>query len=104
MISKWTQHLANPKDKIAFENEIHGAKRVLDRLKAIIEEKETSMNVQDMSLTSYDNPSWSHKQAHNNGFRQCLASYKNLINLDQKETNDPRNKPIQAGTGPNIPA
>lgn len=91
MISKWTQHLSNPEDKAKFQQEIYGAKRVLDRLRDIVSEKETSMDVQEMSLNSYESPSWAYRQAHNNGFKQCLTAFSNLINLDQKEnTNDPK--------------
>lgn len=97
MISKWTQHLTNPEDKKAFENELRGSKNVLNRLKTLMEEQETSLDYQELSLKAYDNPSWSHKQAHVNGIRQCIAFNKTLLNLDlQKETNDPRTKPIQA--------
>lgn len=90
MITAWTQHLTNPEEKKQFENTVQAAKPVLERLKQLIEQKESSLEFQEMSLTSYDNPNWPYRQAHQNGFKQCLTAYKKLLTLDQKETNNER--------------
>lgn len=85
MITAWTQHLTNPEDKERFKQAVQAAKPVLERLKELVEQKESSMEFQEMSLTSYENPNWPYRQAHQNGFKQCLAAYKKLLTLDQQK-------------------
>lgn len=90
----WTQHLKTQEEKDDFYREVMGSKRVLRRLKDIISSKEFSLDYQEMSEKSYDSPNWAYRQAHRNGFRQCVEGYKKLIDLDQQDDQNEPTKPI----------
>ena len=45
----------------------------------ILDELEKSYNQRERSLIAYDNPSWPEKQAHINGYLNCLAEVRNLL-------------------------
>lgn len=74
MFIEWTKHLKDPKDKADFEKEIVAYKRVLGRLKDILQEKEDAL---------YDSPNWSERQS---GNRETLRYLKKLVDLDQQRT------------------
>jgi hypothetical protein len=82
MISAWTKHLSDPKDKEQFKNSILGSKSVLNRLKALLDEQEAELIKNE---NDYDNPNWAYRQADVNGYRRCLRSITTLITLDPKE-------------------
>lgn len=86
MYTKWTSHLSNIKEKEQFEKEVFGSKAVLNRLKAIIDEQETELGRSETNPKTYDIPNWDYRQAHNNGYRQCLYVLKKLIDLDQQNS------------------
>ena len=76
----WTAHLQNnPKDKKDFEDQLAHSNNVLARLKTIIEDKEKSIDRAEFSVSSYESPGWSHKQAYLNGRRAELAELKQLL-------------------------
>lgn len=81
----WTKHLKDPEEKERLINQIKSAKQVLDRLNTILDEKFDEMERTELSLASYADNNWSHKQAHKNGYKSCLARLKQLINLDQQK-------------------
>lgn len=91
MYVEWTKHIPDEKEKEQFENSVYGAKRVLDRLKAILDEKEKSIDRTETDIAVYNTPSWDYRQAHKNGNRETLGWLKKLVDLDQqklpKETN-----------------
>lgn len=96
MYTRWTQHLSDPQSKTEFQNDIKGAKRVLERLHQMIEEDENALEKSENDQRVYSSPNWSHLQAHRNGNRQTYATIKNLINLDQQKdiiTNDKFTRP-----------
>jgi len=80
----WTKHLPTPEDKERFEKSIYGAKQVLDRLKALIEQEERDLDQTELDPKAYDNPSWAYKQAFKNGFRKGLHFTKTLTDLDKQ--------------------
>lgn len=84
MITKWTSHLQTDKEKEDFEKEVQGAKRVLDRLKTMVEEQEKELNQAEINTKNYEIPNWDYRQAHNNGYRQCLHIMKRIVDLDQR--------------------
>ncbi len=84
MLSIWTKHLKDPKNKEDFEREIVGCSRVLQRLSEIITEMEKESDRSELDIKSYDNPNWSHRAAHKIGSRAALTKVKDLINLDQQ--------------------
>lgn len=85
MLTRWTSHLQDPKEKENFEKEIRGSRLILDRLHQIIVEQEQGLLQAEVSPKNYEIPNWDYKQAHSNGFRQCLGIMKRLTDLNEKE-------------------
>jgi hypothetical protein len=83
MISAWTKHLDTPEDKERFQKEILGSKRVLDRLSQLINEIEVDQDMIERNPKMYELPNWDYRQAHLNGYKQCLKTITTIINLDQ---------------------
>lgn len=88
MKTVWTSHLKDADDKAQYEDNIIHSKWVLTRLGEILESIERGLDRQESSPKAYDSPNWDYRQADANGYRRCLWTIKDLINLDQKETND----------------
>jgi len=86
MISKWTSHLKDPEEKQRFESSILGSKRVLDRQKEIIDEMISELNIAETSPKNYEIPNWDYRQAHNNGYRQCLNVMRKLITIEEDQS------------------
>ena len=84
MYTMWTKHLEDLEEKEKFEKYVLGSKRLLNRLKDILQEQEDALSLGEMSPKNYDSPSWAYKQAHSNGYRQCLNVLKKLVDLDQQ--------------------
>lgn len=84
MYTKWTQDISDPADKEKFKQRILNARGVLDRLREILEDMERDLERAEINPKNYDVPNWSYRQAHANGFRQCIGLIKDLINLDQE--------------------
>jgi hypothetical protein len=82
MISKWTSHLKTPEEKERFRNSVLGSKAVLARLQDIIKEIETEQDQIERDVRVYDTPSWAYRQAHLNGFRDCLSKINKVITID----------------------
>lgn len=81
MLTRWTQHLQDPQEKESFKRDITASKRVLERLKQIIEEDEQSLDKSEFDHRSYGIANWSHLQAHRNGNRQIYAEIKKYLDL-----------------------
>jgi hypothetical protein len=63
----WSAHLRDKQDKLKFETELRSylVNAYFSRLREILRaRKENLLHVSD---PDYDNPSWSHRQAHMNG-------------------------------------
>lgn len=84
MITKWTSHLQNKKEKEDFEKEVRSSRKVLDRMKTIVDEYEKELNAVETTTAQYDSPSWDYRQADNNGYRRCLNQIRRLVDLDQR--------------------
>lgn len=87
MYSVWTKHAKDEEDKIQIEKSIRHSKWILDLQNEILKDVENSLTRQEVSPKSYNSPNWAYRQAHSNGFKQCLQLVKRINNLDQKETN-----------------
>lgn len=85
MQSKWTQHLKTEEEKAEFERDIRNSKFILDRLNQILVDMERELDREEISPRAYDLPNWDYRQAHSNGFRQCLSKIKIITTLDQQE-------------------
>lgn len=85
MYIAWTKHIKDSEEKERFENSILGSKSVLNRLKDILDESEIELNRAETDPRNYETPNWDYRQAHNNGYRQCLSVVRKLIDLDQQK-------------------
>lgn len=90
MITAWTSHLSTDEEKKRFESEIRGSRHVLERLRDLIQADLSGLESSENSAKSYDNPNWAYLQAHKNGSRATYTTLLKLLNLDPKETNDPK--------------
>lgn len=88
MLAAWSQHLRDPEEKARYETSIKHSSWVLDQLNTMLDKVESGLDRQERTPSSYDSPNWDYRQAHANGYRQCLHMIKSLINLDQKDTNE----------------
>lgn len=84
MLTIWTKNLKTTEEQDNFNNQLLGARPVLERLTELLEEKETELGRVERSKSVYANPNWAYLQAHQNGCASMLASIKDLINLDQQ--------------------
>lgn len=76
----WTAHLQNnPDAKKDFESALQHSTVALSRLLEIIEISKDSLDKIENTSSSYDNPGWSHKQAHINGKRAALKDIEQLL-------------------------
>ena len=86
MISAWTKHLKSEEEKTRFKNSVLGSKVVLERLSDILKEIEADQDNIERNPLMYDKPNWDYRQAHLNGYRQCLKTINFILNLDQQDT------------------
>lgn len=88
MITQWTSHLTDPKEKENFKRQIRSAKPVLEHLKLMIEDQIKQTESAEIDAKSFDNPSWAYKQAYKLGYKSILSFTKHVLtDLDQdKET------------------
>lgn len=84
MLTIWTKHIKDEAEKTRFQNSVLGSKLVLTYLSHLLDEMEDELDRSETDIKAYDSPSWSHRQADNNGFRRCLAKVKKIIDLDQQ--------------------
>jgi hypothetical protein len=87
MYSAWTKNLKDPEDIIRFQNTVHSAKPVLDRLIQLIEEEEKALERSETDIRIFDLPNWAERQAFKNGCRSYMNTIKKLIDLDQQRNN-----------------
>lgn len=85
MISKWTSHCKTQEEKQAFQNRVLGSKEVLDRLQTIVKEMCDEQDSIERNPKLYELPNWDYRQAHLNGFKDCLNKINKILNLDQQE-------------------
>ena len=82
----WTQHLKDEEDKTRYEKSLKNSKWILEDLNKILSKLGTEFHKASISPKQYDLRNWDYRQAHSNGYLQCLSQIQDLINLDQKET------------------
>lgn len=89
-VSAWTKNLKTEEDKQKFLGALYRARHVIERVNKLIEENELSLTSSETSPKAYDNPNWHYRQAHANGYRQCLRDFKKLFTLDPEELKNGR--------------
>ncbi len=87
MLTVWTKNLKTQEEKDNFNNQLLGARPVLERLQELLNEKEVELDRSERRLSAYETPNWAYIQAHKNGCASMLQSVKELINLDQQKVN-----------------
>lgn len=87
MLTVWTKNLKTKEEQDNFNNQVLGARPVLERLTDMLDEKLTELERTQLTLKAYDNPNWAYQQAHKNGYAGALTYLKDLINLDQQKAN-----------------
>lgn len=75
----WVKHLKDKQEQQDLEDLLRNTTRVLSRLRDILNEMEES--TQRVREIDYNDPSWSHRQAHLNGERDAIRKIKDLINF-----------------------
>lgn len=85
MISAWTRHIKNEDEKEKFKNEILRSKDVLQRLQDVLKEMESDQDSIERNTKIYDLPNWDYRQAHLNGFKDCLNKINKILTLDQQD-------------------
>lgn len=88
MKTVWTQHLDDQDEKVRFQTSLLHSKWLMDRLSEILASMERGLDAQELSPKAYDSPNWDYRQAHANGYRQCLKTVRELVTLDPKEQDD----------------
>lgn len=63
-----------------FKQIVVGSKKVLDKLSKIV--YNMSISGEKVSLDQYDSPSWSHKQAHQNGYNAALRDILDILKIN----------------------
>jgi hypothetical protein len=89
MISAWHKHLKTDVEKEQFKNSVLGSKVVLRRLKEIIKEMADDQDRIERNTDMYTLPNWDYRQAHLNGFKDCLNKINKIVDLDQEENDRP---------------
>lgn len=83
----WTSDIKDLEEKTRLEQNLVRSKWLFDRQKAVLDKIEQDLDRGEMSPMRYDTPNWDYRQADINGYRRCLRDIKDLITLDQKDTN-----------------
>jgi hypothetical protein len=56
---------------------------IVKRLKEIIKERQSSLQISEIQPSSYDTPNWAEKQAHNNGMLYILKWVQDLLDFEK---------------------
>jgi len=81
---KWTSHLKDESEINNFRNQVFAAKPVLDRITALLDEKEAALDRSEINPETYNNPNWSHMQAFKNGIRSACGDLRLLLTIEDK--------------------
>lgn len=76
---QWTKHLKDQDSRSKMEDTLRASKTALGRLLELVEERESELLRAETSLSDFDDPNWSHKQAFRNGKRSALKDLKELL-------------------------
>lgn len=86
MITAWTKHCKDEKEKKELQESIRRASWILELLnKNILDQMKSDLDTVEVNPKTYELPNWDYRQAHNNGYRQCLELIKKLTTLDPKD-------------------
>lgn len=78
---EWTRSYSTEKERKDFEKTLRNSLTVLSRLYDILDEKEQSIEKQNINPKDFDVPNWAYKQAYRNGQKSVLKDLKDLFNF-----------------------
>lgn len=84
-VTAWTKHCKTPEEKTQYLESLRRAEWLLSHIKQLINENAASFENTESSTKIYDNPNWSFRQAHANGYRQALRDFNKLLTLDPQD-------------------
>lgn len=87
MYSIWTKHLRDQQDKDQYTKSLRNSKWILEDLDKILVSMKDELDTLETNPKTYDIPNWDYRQAHNNGYRQCLNLIRKLIIIEHKDPN-----------------
>jgi hypothetical protein len=76
----WTKNLPSTKKK-EFEATLRNSTFVLSRLRDILDEEMEVLDRQETTISDFDHPNWSHKQAYRNGERARIRKMRDLLSF-----------------------
>lgn len=77
LVSSWTKHLKDDKEREEFKNLVLGSQIVLSRLAEIVEEKMRAREV--FKEEDYKDPSWAHRCSDRNGYFRALREVLKIL-------------------------
>jgi hypothetical protein len=77
----WVKHLKDRPSQDKFIQSLQSAQHVLRVLKGLIEEEKEMLRRSESSLSDFDSPAWSEKQAFRNGERRGLKFVEDLLDF-----------------------
>ena len=77
MKTVWISDLKTAEERENFKQLFNHSQKLLDKLRQIVYNMVISR--EKVSTDQYDSPSWSHKQAHENGYNHALRDILELI-------------------------
>lgn len=80
----WTKHCKTKEEKENIESLLRNNSTLINRLQSILDEKVTELRDKEVNEAVYDSPSWSHKQAHTNGFVSGIKYVADLLKFMPK--------------------
>ena len=90
MYTKWTSHIKDPEEKADFLDYVKHSRRLLDKIKSVIEDDLKGLESAELSVRQFEIPNWAHRQAFYNGARSAYSAILRLVDLDQqKDVNEP---------------
>lgn len=77
--TKWFSDLPS-NEQAQFKEIVLGSKKVLDKLSKIV--YNMCISGEKVKEDHYDSPSWSHKQAHKNGYNEALRDVLDILKIN----------------------
>lgn len=78
--TKWLEGLKDPLEREQFKQTVIGSKKVLDKAREIV--YNSIKEAEKVRISDYDSPSWSHKQADQNGYVRALREVMLLLEVN----------------------
>ena len=78
--TQWLAGLKDPLEREQFKQTVIGSKKVLDKAREIV--YNIVKEAEKVRISDYDSPSWSHKQADQNGYVRALREVMLLLEVN----------------------